>query len=386
MQFVAKMLKKPVVSTILSIIFGFLVASIILLFSQYSPFDVTRAIFEGVFSSPKHIANVITKSTSLILTGLSVAFAFKLGLFNIGAEGQFIVGSIAAATLGINLNLPPILAISVLILAGILAGGIWSAIVGYLKAKFGIHEAITSIMLNWIALYLSNFAVNMPVFKKPNSSGTHPISTSGFTNLLYNWKTSPGGVSFLKEHPILNEILIKTDINSGIIISVILAGFISFLLYKTRKGYELRAVGQNPSAAEFAGIKTNRNIFYTMLISGGIAGLAGALKIMGEAPHCISQLASFEGNGLNGLAVALIAGSSPLGCVLSGLFFGGLIYSARNVQSQVGAPSEIINIIIGIIVFFISLARIFPQMAQKLSALSKSKQRRSSEPIAQTVP
>jgi simple sugar transport system permease protein len=160
--------------------------------------------------------------------------------------------------------------------------------------------------------------------------------------------------------------MLKTDVNIGIIVAILAAIAIWVLLYKSFKGYELRAVGSNKYAAEFAGINVNKNIIQAMLVAGAIAGLAGALAITGVAPHKISTMAAFENNGFNGMSVALIAGSSPIGCIFSGLLFGGLLYGGQAVQSSIGAPSEIINIMMGTIVFFVALTKIVPVLADKL--------------------
>ncbi len=366
MKTVAKILKKPVTSTFIAIFFGFVVSAIVLSIAGYNSIDAFSALFNGIFSKPKYISNTIIKATPIILTGLSVAFAFKTGLFNIGAEGQYIVGTIASTIVGIKLNLPAVLEIPLVILAGVAAGAVFGGIVGVLKAKFGIHEVITSIMLNWIALYLSNFVVSTDVFHQPDSTSTYMINESGFTTILGNWKTSDAGIEFLSHNKWLSEVLLKTDVNIGIIVAIIMAVVISILLYKSAKGYELRAVGLNKDAAEFAGINVNRNIIQSMVIAGALSGLAGALAITGTAPHKLSTMAAFENNGFNGLSVALIAGSSPIGCIFGGLLYGGLLYGGQSVQSAIGAPSEIINIMIGTIVFFVALTKIVPALADRL--------------------
>ena len=366
MEKVVKALKRPVTSTFIAIFFGFIVAAIVLGIAGYNPGEAFSALFKGIFSKPKYISNTIIKSTPIILTGLSVAFAFKTGLFNIGAEGQYIVGTIAATIVGIKLNLPAVLQIPAVILAGVIAGALYGGIVGFLKAKFGIHEVITSIMLNWIALYLSNFIVKLKAFHQPSSTGTYMINESGFTTILEKWKNSDAGVEALSKHKWLSDIMLKTDVNIGIIVAIITAVAIWVLLYKSSKGYELRAVGSNKYAAEFAGINVNKNIIQAMLVAGAISGLAGALAITGVAPHKISTMAAFENNGFNGMSVALIAGSSPIGCIFSGLLFGGLLYGGQSIQSAMGAPSEIINIMMGTIVFFVALTKIVPILADKL--------------------
>lgn len=362
-----KILKKPITSTFIAIIFGFIVAAIVLAIAGYNPIYAISTLFKGIFSKPAYISNVIIKSTPIILTGLSVAFAFKTGLFNIGAEGQYIVGAIFATIVGMKFNLPAVIQIPLVILAGTLAGTLWGYIVGFLKAKFGIHEVITSIMLNWIALYLNNFISNSNMFHKPNTMGTYPVNPSSYTMLLGQWKFSEAGIAFFKEHKFLSGIILKTDINFGIIVAIAMAIFIWFLLYHTTKGFELRAVGLNKDAAEFSGIDVKKNIIHSMIIAGALSGLAAALTITGMSPHNVSTISVFENNGFNGLSVSLIAGSSPVGCIFAGLLFGGLLYGGQSIQSELGAPSEIINIMIGTIVFFVALTKVVPTLADKLA-------------------
>ena len=308
----ATILKKPITATLISILSGFLVAAVILTVAGYNPLGAFSALIVGTMGRPKYIANVLIKGTPIIITGLSVAFAYKMGLFNIGAEGQYIMGSVAATTVGILLDLPPVLQIPVILLAGVLAGALYGGIAGYLKARFSINEVITTIMLNWIALYLCNFVSRLAPFYKSGTTGTYPIHESGYTVFFSRWKTTEAAAEFLQNHPMLGD-LMRTDFNVGIFIAVLLGIGISWFLFRTTKGYELRAVGFNKDAAEFAGISVEKNTIHTMLIAGALAGLAAALNITGINPHNISHLAMFEQNGMNGLSVAFIAGGSPVG-------------------------------------------------------------------------
>ena len=366
MKTLVKILKKPITSTLIAVLFGFLVAAIVLLLAGYNPVEAFGALFNGIFSKPKYISNVIIKATPIILTGLSVAFAYKTGLFNIGAEGQYIAGTVFSVLVGVKLDFPPVIQIPIVVLAGVLGGAIFGWVVGFLKAKYGIHEVITSIMLNWIGLYLCNFIVNTPSYHQANSTSTLPVNPSSYTMLLPQWKTSPEGIETLNSHKWLYDMLVRTDVNFGILVAIVMVAVIWVLLYRSQKGYQLRAVGFNRDAAEFSGIDVSRNIMHSMLIAGALSGLAGALTITGMSPHSISTLAAFENNGFNGLSVALIAGSSPVGCVFAGLLFGGLLYGGQSVQQEVGAPTEIINIMIGTIVFFVALTRIVPVLADRL--------------------
>ena len=367
----ANLLRMSFTTKLIAILCGFIVATIVIAISGYNPFEAFGALFRGIFSKPKYISNVIIKATPIMITGLSVAFAFKVGLFNIGAEGQFIAGTIAATIAGILFDFPPVIQIPVVILCGMIGGAILGGLVGFLKAKFGIHEVITSIMFNWIAFYGCNYVVNTQRFHMPNSTGTYPINPSGYTTILYNWRSTEAGRAYFAEHPVLADIFLRTDANAGIFIAILVAIIIAFILKKTTKGYELRAVGFNKYAAEFAGINVKKNILQAMIIAGAVAGLAGALMITGVSPHKISTLGSFENYGFNGLSVALIAGNSPIGCIFAALLFAGLIYGGGAIQAEVGVPSEIINILIGTIVFFIALTSIVPVLADRLEKRRK---------------
>ena len=366
MTTLTKIMRKPITSAIVAILFGFFVATIVLASAGYDPVEAFGALIDGMIGKPKYIANVIIKATPLLFTGVAVAFAFRVGLFNIGAEGQYVFGTVFATIVGILLDLPPVLQIPVVLLVGMLAGAAAGALVGWLKAKFGIHEVITSIMLNWISLYFNNFVVNSEAFHKANSTKSLPINPSGYTMLFTDMKSSSDGLAALKDIPVVGDAIARTDANVGIIVAIIAAIFIGWLLMRTKVGYEMRAVGFNRDAAQFTGINVKRNLVLCMAISGALCGVAGALNITGLNPHSISVLAAFENYGFNGLSVAFIAGCSPVGCIPASLLFAGLLYGGQSVQQVVGAPSEIISIIIGTIVFFMALGGVIPMLAEYL--------------------
>lgn len=335
----------------LSILLGLLVGAIVLIISGNSPIEAYGAMIEGIIGKPKYIAWTIIKATPYILTGLSIAFAFKTGLFNIGAEGQFIIGALVATVVGYSINLPAIIHIPLTIILAGLAGGLWGSIAGFLKSKFGINEVIATIMLNWIAFYLSNFMVSSSFISVPNSEASVNIQDSASI-----------GIDWLK-----GLVGPATSVNWGIIISIVLVFAIWFILTKTTLGFELRAVGHNKDAAEYAGIDVGKSILKSMAIAGFLAGVAGAIQVMGVT-HNITVLAAQEGYGFDGIAVALIANSNPIGVIFSGLLFGAFKYGGIKMQS-VGAPSEVINIVIGSIVFFIALSNglrmLYIKMKQK---------------------
>ena len=370
---VAKHLRKPIVAIFLSIILGFIIGAIVFAVSGFNPIEAYTSLITGTMGRPRFIAQVLIRSTPIILTGLSVAFAFKTGLFNIGAEGQYIIGAATAALVGYHLQFPPVIHFFVVIIVAMFFAGCWGGIAGFLKAKFGIHEVITTIMLNWIALYLNNFIINLPAVKKPNTESSFEVLESSRSVILGAYKHSEEGRAALSNNDFLREVILRTDLNYGIIVAIFACILVRFILNKTTTGFELRGVGENKDAAEFAGVNVKKNTFMAMFIAGAIAGLAGALQIVGTHPNRITVLAAHEGFGFDGISVALIAASNPIGCIFSGLFFGILKYGALSIQSDIGAPSETINIVIGTIVFFIAMSSVFIIIADKLEKKADKK-------------
>jgi len=289
----------------------------------------------------------------LIITGLSVAFAFRTGLFNIGAEGQYIVGALVAALTGYFFNLPPFIHVIVVFLFAATAAGLWGGIAGFLKARFGVHEVISTIMLNWIALYLNNYVVNLNGFKKPQSEASYEILNTANISLLSEWKLSDAGREWLSNFPFLAD-LMRAPVNFGFMIALLLALIVWFILNKTTLGYELRAVGFNKYAAEYGGIGVKKSIITSMVIAGALAGLAGAVQVLGVT-NKVAVLAAMEGYGFNGIAVSLIGANTAFGNVFAGLLFGALNYGGPKIQSGLQAPSEVVDIVIGTIVFFIAI-------------------------------
>lgn len=366
MQRLIKTLKRPFVSIALAVLAGFLVSFLFLTLAGYNPFAAVGALFRGIFSRPRYIFMVIEKSVPIILTGISMAFAFRTGLFNIGAEGQYIAGGVIAVMVGILFNFPPVVQIPLIFLSAMLASAIVGGISGLLKARFGIHEVISGIMLNWIAFYFCNFIVEAGPFMLTSAGRTRSINKSGFTTLFHNFKASKEGIAAVKKHPWFADIFLKSDLNVGILVAITVAVFMVFVLKKTTLGYSLRAVGLNAEAAQFAGIGVRRNVVSAMAISGAICGLAAALMVTGVSPHAVYKLGMFENTGFNGIFVALIAQGSPIGCIFSGLFFGALRYGSGSLQKELGVPSETIDIMVGLILFFVALTSIIPILISRL--------------------
>lgn len=340
-------LEGNVIYTLFAILMGFLVGALILVIAGLNPGVIYAKLFTGIFSKPKFLVWSVVYATPLIFTGLGVAFSFRTGVFNIGAEGQFIVGSLAATVIGMFCPLPAYITVPLCLIAAAAAGAVWSAISGLLKVKKGINEVLTFIMLNWIAYYLSNYIVNLPGIKSPSKEATIDILDNAKMLLPLSVRQMTG----------------CTSANYGIILAIIAAVVIWYIINKTTLGYELRSVGFNSHAAEYGGINSGASVMKALAISGALSGIGGAIQILGNAMH-IAQFAGQEGFGFQGITVALIASSNPIGCIFSGLFYGAMKYGGSKLN-LVGAPKEVLDIIMGAIVLVIAITHVFKAFAQK---------------------
>lgn len=328
--------------TLIAIVIGFIVGAVLLAIAGISPAAAYGRLFSSVFSKPKNIIWAVIYASPLIFTGLSVAFSFRMGVFNIGAEGQFVVGGLAACTVGILVDVPAIIHIPLCILASIVAGALWSLVVGLLKVKKGINEVLSFIMFNWIAFYLSNFVVNLEVIHKVGGGeATKDVLDSAKILLPQGIRTALG----------------SSNANFGFILAIVAAILIWFIMNKTTLGYKILAVGHNANAATYGGINTNKTIMIATGISGALAGIGGAVQVLGMSNR-ISQFAGQEGFGFQGITVALIGASNPIGCIFSGLFYGAMKYGGSKL-SLIDAPSEIVDIIMGTIILFIAVSHVF---------------------------
>lgn len=352
-----------ILTTVMMLLTGFIIGGVFMLIGGYNPLEAYATMITGVFGSPKSFFTAIVKATPIIGTGLSVAFAQKCGLFNIGAEGQFIFGTITAGLIGYFVALPPFIhPLFCLLLAG-LAGGALGMVIGWLKSKFGISEVISGIMFNWILLYFRNYVAALPGYEK-SSNVSYPVQDSAKMVAFSNWQSSESGRATLAENDVLRDFL-KSDPNWGIVIVLLMAVAVWFILKKTTLGYRVQAVGANRFAAEYAGINVNRHFLVTLFISGALAGIAGGIQILATPPHTLSVLAGQEGYGFNGIAVALMGQNSPLGCVLAGLLFAVLTYGGTKIQASIKVPSETIDIVIGVIVLCAGIPALFNMIQKK---------------------
>ena len=332
------------VHTLLSIIIGFAVGALFLVIMGLSVGQAYGKLFQSIFSSIKSISYCIVYATPYIATGLSVAFSFKTGVFNIGAEGQFVVGSMAACVVGILLgSLPGIVLIPLCFLAAAAAGALWGSVVGFLKTRWGINEVLSMIMFNWIAFFLSNYIAGFPaIHSEGNAEATRNVADSA---------------RILMDKGLISKLGLCPSANWGFVLAIILTFVVYFIIEKTTLGYELKAVGFNKHAAEYAGINVNRSILTSLAISGALAGIGGALLLLGMGGR-ISVFSSQEGYGFAGIVVALIGVTNPFGVFAAGLFYGAMTFGGSKLN-LVGAPTQVVSIIMGTIVFFIAISSIF---------------------------
>jgi simple sugar transport system permease protein len=320
---------------LLAISIAFLFAAIVILAIGESPFSALGAITKGAFGSQTAYLNLLLSATPLIFTGLAVAFAFNCGLFNIGGESQLMVGAFAAAACGYYFNLNAFIHVPLVLIAAALAGGLFASIAGWLKTRFEIHEVISTIMLNYSAYALLGYLVLLPCFKE---NGPNPQTKE----ILPSAVLAP----FFHRH----------DLNYGLILAIAAAFFIWFLLYKTTVGFNIRAVGLNAAAAEYSGAGVSKMIVFTMFVSGALAGLGGAERVMGVFSKYNST--AFVGYGFDGIAVALLVNNNPIGVIFSALLFGFLKTGGAFMNREIGIPVELVIIIQAIIIFFMAADKI----------------------------
>ena len=347
------MIKKKIVNssafyTVIAILVGFLIGAIFLMIAGISPAVAYGKLIDSVFSKPKYIVWTLIYASPLIFTGLSVAFSFRTGVFNIGAEGQFVVGSLAACVVGILVDVPAWIHVPLCIIAAAAAGCIWSLLVGLLKVKRGIHEVLSFIMFNWIAFYLSNYIVNLEaIHKGGGGEATKDVLPSARILLPKS----------------LTEFFNNSTANWGFLLAVIAGIVMWIIIQKTTLGYKLKAVGYNNNAAKFAGINSDKSVLTALGISGALAGLGGAVQLLGMSGR-LSQFAGQEGFGFEGITVALIGASNPIGCIFAGMFYGAMKYGGSKL-TMVKAPAEVVDIIMGCVILLIAISPVFKVLFQK---------------------
>jgi general nucleoside transport system permease protein len=344
------------ITPIIAIIGALFIGSIVILLIGEDPIQVYKMMFGLAIGNLDGWGNVLFRATPLIFTGLAVAFAFRCGLFNIGGEGQVYVGAFLAAYVGFTFtNIPAIILLPLTIFAAAAGGAMWAAIPGILRAKRGVHEVIITIMMNWIAASFTYYLVL--IFKAPQ---TEEMKAAGVQQMIPHTNEIVQAARLPRLSALLSHINIDlpshNPLNASFFIALIAAFLVYHILWKTKLGYEIRAVGHNPIASEYAGINIAKNIILAMVISGALAGLVGTNEVMGYKFRWRQEL--FLNLGFNGIAVALLGKNHPLGVVLAAILFGILSYGGAlvNIFTAGSIPRELIMVIQAVIVILVVVA------------------------------
>jgi len=338
---------KEYILALVAVVLGLIAGAILMAVTGNNPIQGYIYLFKGGLMSIERVGNTLATATPLILTGLSVAFAFRTGLFNIGASGQMLIGGLCATAVGLTFAWPKPVLLTVMIIAAILGGAVWGLVPGFLKAKFNVHEVVCTIMMNWIAYWTIYYVV--PAYFKGEYLETESRKISYAASLKVNWFTDLFDGSYF---------------NLGFFLALLSVIVISFILNKTTLGYELKAVGFNRHAAEYAGIHANRNIILSMMIAGALAGLGGAAYYVGYASNI--QIGVLPSQGFDGIAVALLGINSPWGAFGAAIFFG-LLHSGKGfMNAMTEIPPEIADTIIATIIYFAATSILIERNWDKL--------------------
>lgn len=327
---------------------GLLIGAILMLIFGYDPLAGYSSLFRGAFGGLLEIASTLSLATPLMLTGLTFAIALRAGLFNIGAEGQVYLGTVAAVSASL-FALPPGIHILVSMIFAMIVGAVWSLPAAILKVTRGVHEVVSTIMLNWTAFWLTLYLVSGPLVDPQRSEKTISVAeTSRFSVLVQG-----------------------TELTGAIFVSAILAILTYAFLWHTSIGYRFRAVGQNPDAARYAGMNQFQVTILAFVLGGLAAGLAGATQVIGRPPTwaLYGTLANIVNLGFNGIAVAMIGRGHPIGTVLGAIFFGGLYTGARDMQILAKVPIEMVQAVQGIIIIAVAV----PELIDVLKRLVKGR-------------
>jgi ABC-type uncharacterized transport system permease subunit len=327
----------PVVAVVLALLLG----GLILLALGSNPVEAYLSMWEGAFGNPfenpTRLINTITRSIPLLLVAVGICIAFRGGVINIGAEGQLLIGavSVTAFSVGVGDRLPPLIFVPLALLVGSGAGAIWGAVPGYLKARFAVNEILSTVMMNQIAIQFVLFLLSGPLIDpREVELGTRIPQSAKLPTAVW-----------------LGRLLPPTRLHAGLFIALITAVLIWLLLWRTPLGYRLRAVGQNRDASRYAGISVPLYLTLALTLSGALAGLAGAVELIGVPHRMVEGFA--VGYGFAGIVVALFGRLHPLGAIPSAFFFGAMLTGAERMQRTIQVPSATIIAIQGIVVLFV---------------------------------
>ena len=350
------------------------VGTIMLLILRVNPAEAYGALWEGAFGSTNAIAETLVKATPLLLVGLGICIAFRASVINIGGEGQMIMGGILATQVGLTFtDLPGWLVIILAMFAGFLGGAIWGGIPGMLKAYFRVNEILSTVMMNAIAVQLMNFLLRGPMIDPAQAELASKIPQTA--RLLDTFRLPRWA---------------PTRLHIGFLIALVLAILVYILLWRTTLGYRIRAVGQNPHASRYGGIRVRRRIVTALLLSGAFAGLAGAIQVYGLNYRMITDgsASGFTGAaGFNGIVAALFGQLHPIGTIPASIFFGALLVGANKMQRVVQIPSALITALNGLVVVFVVSSEYWRRRRQSQRlALVRKAEKEDSPPPSDIIP
>jgi len=321
-----------VLAPILAVAMALAVSIALIVLAGASPLVAYASLFKGAFGSVASLAETIAKATPLMLVGLGITISFRCRVWNIGGEGQLIMGAIIATWMGIALGrMPALLLLPSIVALGFVAGALWGAMAGVLKAKLEVNEVIVTIMMNYVAIYGLNYLVRGPL-RDPTIAGGFPQSP----------RIAPSAE--------LPRLISATRLHAGVLIALLGAILVYVFLFRTPLGYEVRAVGANPRAACYGGISVMRSIVLAMSLSGGLAGIAGVGEICGLHYRLLDGIST--GYGYTGIVVALLGKLHPFGVILAALFFGAMVVGMEAMQRTIGTPFALVLAIEGLVVLF----------------------------------
>jgi general nucleoside transport system permease protein len=338
----------PVFATLAALIVG----AIMLLFLKVNPLEAYQALWVGAFGSSNAFAETLVKATPLLLVGIGICISFRGDVINIGGEGQMIIGAIFATWVGLTFtSLPGWLVIILAMLAGFLGGAVWGGIPGFLKAYFRVNEILSTVMMNAIAVQLMNFLLRGPLIDPSQAQLASKIPQTA--RLLEVFRLPR---------------LAPTRLHLGALVAVVLAVLVYILLWRTTLGYRIRAVGQNPQASRYAGIKVPRYIVMALLLSGAFAGLAGAVQVYGVNYRMITDgsASGFTGSaGFNGIVAALFGQLHPIWSIPASILFGALLVGANSMQRLMQVPSAFVTALNGLVVVFVVSSEFWRRRRQR---------------------
>jgi ABC-type uncharacterized transport system permease subunit len=323
-------------SILVALLAAFIVSSLLIASAGANIVEAWSALVKGAFGSRNAIVETLTQATPLIFTGLAVTVAFRGRVWNIGAEGQFFAGAMAAYWVGSRLEgLPPVLLILMIIVAGCLAGAVWGGIAGFLKARYGTNEIIVTVMMNFLIALVLSYLLS-EAWRDPQS---------------YFYQTA-----LIPESAFFPKLLSRGRLHLGFLLSLATAVVVWLLLWKTVLGYEIRAMGINPTASSYKGISIARTTVLVMAISGAIAALGGASEVAGL--HHRLRLDISTGYGFTGIIIALLGRLHPAGVIIASIFFGALVNGSLAMQIATGVPVALVGAIQGITLIFLLTAEV----------------------------